>query len=121
MSIFTTVFNDLNVTVVTDLVDDISPYVRGRGKGFPAIVFEVPSQNFDRISSGVYRTASDISLQCMARSVMEAEEVAAAVTGAVIDNVCNTIESIERDYEEGYDDDSVGLFLVTINYTNYGG
>ena len=57
----------------------------------------------------------------MARSVMEAEEVAAAVTGAVIDNVCNTIESIERDYEEGYDDDSVGLFLVTINYTNYGG
>ena len=121
MSIFSDIYTDLNVTTVTDVVDDISPYVRARGSSFPAVIIEVPTQNFERLSSGVYRTASSVTLTCLARSVLEAEAVSEAVLAAATDNVCNVIESIDRDYEEGYDDDSVGTFIVTINYTNYKG
>ena len=121
MNVFQTIYTDLNVDAVNAVVDDISPYVRGRGKGFPAVLIEVPTQNFERQSSGVFRTASSVTLTCLARTVLEAEEVAEAVLTAVIDNVCNVIESIDREYEEGYDDDSVGTFIVTINYINFGG
>ena len=121
MSIFSDIYTDLNVSAVNAVVDDISPYVRGRGKGFPAVLIEVPTQNFERVSTGVHRTASSVTLTCLARTVLEAEDVAEAVYGAVIDNVCNVIESIDREYEEGYDDDSVGTFIVTINYINYKG
>ena len=121
MSIFSDIYTDLDVPAVNAVVDDISPYVRGRGKGFPAVLIEVPTQNFERQSSGVYRTLSSVTLTCMARSVMEAEGVAEAVQTAVIDNVCNVIESIDREYDEGYDEDSVDTFIVTINYINFGG
>ena len=119
MSIFQTVYTDLNVSSVTDLVDDISPYVRARGSGFPAVIIEVPTQSFERLSTGVYRTVSSVQLTCLARTVLEAENVSEAVLAAAVDNVCNVIESIDRDYEEGYDEDSVGTFIVTINYTNF--
>ena len=121
MSIFATVFADLNVDAVTSLCDDISPYVRGRGKDFPAVLYEVPTQNFDRISSGVFRVESSVEVSCYARSVVQAETLADAVITNVIDNTCNVIDSVNRDYEEGYDDDSVGLFSVPINYTNFNG
>ena len=121
MNIFETVYTDLNVSGVNSVVNDISPYVRGRKKDMPAVLIEVPTQDFDRLSTGVYRTLSSVSLTCIARSVNEAEEVAEAVMTAVIDNNCNVINSVSRDYEEGYDDDSVGTFLVTIDYTNFGG
>ena len=120
MSIFSDIYSDLNVSAVNALVDDISPYVRGRGKDMPAVLIEVPTQSFERLSTGVYRTLSEVSLTCIARSVLEAEDVAEAVYAAVIDNECNVIDTISREYEEGYDDDSVGTFIVTINYTNFG-
>ena len=56
----------------------------------------------------------------MARSVTESESIAEAVITAVVDNSCVILDSISRSYEEGYDDDSVGLFMVTINLTIYG-
>jgi len=121
MNIFQTVYTDLNVAPVTALANDISPYVRGRGKDFPAVLYEVPTQNFERLSMGVYRTSSSVMVQCIARSVQDAESLSEAVLAALVDNVCNVLESIDRDYEEGYDDDSVGLFSVTINYINYKG
>ena len=121
MSIFATIYAMLDVSDVNAVVDDISPYVRGRGKDFPAVLYEVPTQTFERFSAGVYRTASEVQLSCLARSVVEAEAVAAVVLEKVVDNVCNTLDTIQRDYEEGYDDDSVGLFSVTINFTNFNG
>ena len=33
---------------------------------------------------------------------------------------CIALDSMSREYEEGYDDDSVGLFTVTINFTSFG-
>lgn len=120
MSIFTQIYSQLNVDEVTDLVDDISPYVRGRNTDFPAVLIEVPTQSFDRISTGTYRTQSDVELTCLGRSVADAEAVADAVLVAVIDNECNVIDTISRDYTEGYDEDSVGVFSVVINYTIYG-
>lgn len=120
MNIFQTVYTTLNVESVTDLVDDISPYVRARDTNFPAIIIEIPSQQFDRLSTGVYRITSDVEVSCMARSVLEAEAVADAVLLVVADNDCNALDTVSREYEEGYDDDSVGLFTVTINYTSFG-
>jgi hypothetical protein len=120
MSIFQDVYTILNVTAVTNLVDDISPYVRARGTDFPAVIIEVPTQQFDRLSTGVYRTVSDVEVSVMARSVLEAEAVADAVLTVVSTEDCIALESMSREYEEGYDDDSVGLFTVTINFTSFG-
>ena len=120
MSIFADVYTILNVTSVTNLVDDISPYVRARGTTFPAIIIEVPTQQFERLSTGAYRTVSDVELSCMARTVLEAEAVADAVLSVLSTEECIALESMSRHYEEGYDDDSVGLFTVTINFTTYG-
>lgn len=121
MTIFETVYQDLNVAAVTNLVGDISPYVRGRRTSFPAVLYEIPSQEYERLSSGAYRILSEVEVTCIARSVSEAEAVAAAVIDSVIDATCNVIQTVTRDYEEGHDEDSVGLFMVTINYTNIGG
>ena len=120
MSIFSDVFTTLNVAAVTTLVEDISPYVRARGTTFPAIIIEVPTQQFDRVSTGAYRTVSEVELSCMARTVLEAEAVADAVLLVVAADTCNALDSVSREYEEGFDDDSVGLFTVTINFTSFG-
>ncbi len=121
MSIFETVYDELNVSAITSLVDDISPYVRARETGFPAITIEVPSASFERDSLGTYRTLSEVEATIMARSVAEAESVADAVLTVVGSDACNYLDSISRDYDEGYDGDSVGIFMVTINYTKQTG
>jgi len=121
MSVFSDIYNILNVSGVTTLVDDISPYVRGRGKGFPCVLFEIPNETFDRNSAGSYRSAAEVVIHCIDRSVEGAETVSDAVLDALNDSNCGFVESISREYEEGYDDDSVGLFTVSINYTHYSG
>ena len=121
MNIFEQIYTLLNVAAVTSVTDDISPYVRGRKKGFPCVLFEVPNETFDRDSGGTYRIASEVELRCIARSVNEAEVVADAVLSVLTESACLNLESISREYEEGYDDDSVGLFTVTINFTLYSG
>ena len=120
MNIFQEVYTIINVTAVTNLVADISPYVRARGTDFPAVIIEVPTQQFERLSNEVYRTASDVEVSILARTVLEAEAVADAVLSVLSTERCIALESMSREYEEGYDDDSVGLFTVTINFTTYG-
>jgi hypothetical protein len=117
MSIFSDIYTQLNVTGITSIVDDISPYVRARGTNFPCVLIEVPTETYERNSSGTYRKQADVTVTCIARSVVESEEVAAAVLGVLATDACSYIESVSREYEEGYDDDSVGLFIVSINYT----
>ena len=116
MSTMTAVYTELNIDALNDLADDISPYVRARNTSFPAITFRVDSEDFERTSTSLYRKLASVSVTCYARSVMEAEALGAAVLTALKGDHCNYIETLERDYEEGYDDDSVGVFMVTINY-----
>lgn len=120
MSIMSDVYTKLNVSTINDLVNDVSPYVRARGTDFPAVLFSVPSQDFERISTGNYRVASSVEVVCVARSVTESETIATAVL-ALLDGTCDVVDSVTREYEEGYDEDSVGVFSVIINFTNYGG
>ena len=117
MSVFSDIYTQLNVAAITGITDDISPYVRARGTDFPCVLIEVPTETYERNSSGTYRKQADVNLTCIARSVAGAETLAEAVLTELVKSSCNYIESISREYEEGYDDDSVGLFLVTINYT----
>lgn len=121
MSVFSDIYTMLNVTSINDLVDDISPYVRGRKKDFPAVLIEVPSTSFDRLSSGVYRRINEVELTCIARSVAEAEAVAEAVLTVLGSENCVALDSLSREYEEGYDEDSVGLFIVTIQLQLFSG
>ena len=121
MSIFAQVFAELNVESVRTQVNDISPYVRARGTDFPAITFMVGTEEFERNSTGFVYSLADVQVTCMARSVVESEAIAASVKNAVTAGNCNFLTSIERDYEEGYDDDSVGVFSVTLNYSKQTG
>ena len=120
MSVFTDLYSKLNVSAVNNLVDDISPYVRARNTDFPAITYEIPEQTFERISTGTFRSVANAEVRVMARSVTESETIADAVVTALSGTDCYVLDSISRDYEEGYDDESVGLFMVTINLTMYG-
>ncbi len=117
MSTMSTVYTELNVASITNLVDDISPYVRARNTSFPAITFQVSTEQYERTSSSVYRALAEVEVTCYARSVMEAEAVGAAVKAVVLDDHCNYLNTIEREYEEGYDDDAVGIFMFIISYT----
>lgn len=119
MSIFATLYSIINDAEISGL-NDISPYVRGRGKDFPCVLIEVPTETWDRNSGGVYRKVYECTFRVVARSVSESETIAANVVSTLVDS-CGRIESIDREYEEGYDDDSVGLFSVIINYTYYEG
>ncbi len=117
MSIFKEVYDELNVEALTNLVDDISPYVRARGTTFPAVTFEIGTETFERVSTGISRSLAEVEVTCYARSVIESEEVGEVVKGLVLESDCNYLNSIDREYDEGYDDDSVGVFMVVINYT----
>ena len=120
MTTFADVYSELDVSDITSLVNDISPYVRARRTDFPAIIFSIPEETFERQSTGIYRIRAAVEVMCLARSVQEAEDIADAVLAELAKDCLNDLESITRDYEEGYDDDSVGVFIVTINYTkNY--
>ncbi len=122
MSTFSDVYDELDVNDITKLVSDISPYVRARGSSFPAIIFSIPEETFDRQSTGTFRVQAAVEVQCLARSVQEAEDIADAVLEVVFANCANYVESITREYDEAYDDDSVGVFIVNINYLkNYMG
>ncbi len=120
MTVFADVYSELDVTDINRLVNDISPYVRARGSDFPAIIFSIPEETFERQSTGTYRIQAAVEVMCLARSVQGAEDIAEAVLAEISENCINDLDSITRDYDEGYDDDSVGVFIVTINYTkNY--
>lgn len=121
MSVFTEIYNILNVAAITNIADDISPYVRGRGKGFPCVLYEIPTQIFDRTTGGAYRSVTEASIKCMDRTVAGAETLADAVLTVLNEVTCGMVDSIDREYEEGYDDDSVGMFTTTINFTLFSG
>ena len=105
----------LNVTEITDLVSDISPYVRDREDIFPAVVYEVPSENFDRTSTGYTRALADAEVTVMARSAQTGEDIASAVFDVLADESCVVIDSISREYDQSYDGSSAGIYSVRLS------
>ena len=105
----------LNVSDVTDLVSDISPYVRDREDSFPAVVYEVPSESFDRSSNGYQRSLADADIQVMARSAQEGEDIASAVFDVLAAETCVIIDSISREYDQSYDGSSAGIYSVILS------
>ncbi len=104
----------LNVEAITDLVNDISPYVRDREDSFPAVVYEVPSESFDRSSTGYTRALADAEVTVMARSAQSGEDIASAVFEVLADQACVVIESIAREYDQSYDGTSAGIYSVRL-------
>jgi len=105
----------LNVSDITDEVSDISPYVRDRERAFPAVVYDVPTETFDRTSSGYTRSQADAEVHVMARTAQEAEDIADVVFGVLAGTQCVVVDSITREYDQSYDGSSAGIYQVTLN------
>ena len=105
----------LNVNDITKLVSDISPYVRDREESFPAIVFEVPTETFDRHSAGYARALADAEVTVMARTAQEGETIASVVFSELAADQCVVIDSINREYDQAYDGSSAGIYSVRLS------
>ncbi len=105
----------LNVSDVTDLVSDISPYVRDREESFPAVIYEVPNETFDRHSAGYTRSLAEADVTVMARSAQEGETIADAVFNLLAAESCVVIDSIQREYDQSYDGSSAGIYSVRLS------
>ncbi len=116
------VFALLNVGSITAVSNGVSPFVRNRSVKFPAIVFEINSEEFENTSTEiVYRTAN-VDVQCLAKS----QETADAIVEAVISRcshfsgtlasqcVYSTVSSVSRDYEDAEDSSSNGIYISTV-------
>ena len=74
------VFALLNVESITAVSNGVSPFVRNRSVAFPAVVFDINSEEFENTATEVvYRTAN-VDVQCLAKS----QETADAMVDAVI-------------------------------------
>tara|TARA_B110000008_G_C16783627_1_gene489742 strand:- start:335 stop:706 length:372 start_codon:yes stop_codon:yes gene_type:complete len=100
---------------VADLVTDISPYVRDRNADFPALIYEVPNETFERTSSGYVRSQADATVSVVARGAAEAETIADALFDDLSTAACVVVDSITREYDQSYDGSSAGIYQVMLN------
>ncbi len=105
----------LNVSDITDLVSDVSPYVRDREEAFPAVIYEVPNETFDRSSTGYTRSLAEAEVTVMARSAQEGETIADAVFEVLAGTACVVVDSIQREYDQSYDGSSAGIYSVRLS------
>ena len=130
MSFAKATFDMLNTASdVTDLVGSrISPYVRNRDDGFPAVVYSVPREEIytDSAAQDLKRVA-EISITCLDRTYVGADELAEAVIdslaagthgGVVISSARPT--SIDRDFGDPYDGSQDLVYRTTITATMTG-
>ena len=116
------VFELLNVESITAVSNGVSPFVRNRSVAFPAVVFDINSEEFENTATEVvYRTAN-VDVQCLAKS----QETADAMVDAVISRcshfsgtlagqcVYSTVQSVSRDYEDAEDSSSNGVYISTV-------
>ena len=116
------VFALLNVGSITAVSNGVSPFVRNRSVAFPAVVFDINSEEFENTATEVvYRTAN-VDVQCLAKS----QETADAMVDAVISRcshfsgtlagqcVYSTVQSVSRDYEDAEDSSSNGIYISTV-------
>ena len=116
------VFELLNAGSITTVSNGVSPFVRNRSVAFPAVVFDINSEEFENTATEVvYRTAT-VDVQCLAKS----QETADAMVDAVISRcshfsgtlagqcVYSTVQSVSRDYEDAEDSSSNGIYISTV-------
>mgnify|MGYP006154326289 FL=1 len=105
----------LNVSDITNIVNDISPYVRDREDSFPAVVYEVPNEQFDRTSTGYNRALADAEVTVKTRSAQQGEDIASVVFDTLAAESCVVIHSISREYDQSYDGSSAGIYSVRLS------
>ncbi len=110
-------FSKLNVAAITNLVSDVSPYVRNRKTEFPVVLYDIPSETFERHSTGYTRRVADAEVSVLSRSAEEAETIAAEVFDTLEPETCIRIDSISREYDPAFDGSSAGIYLTTLNLT----
>ena len=105
----------LNVSDITNIVNDISPYVRDREESFPAVIYEVPNEQFDRTSTGYNRALADAEVTVKTRSAQQGEDIASVVFDTLAAESCVVIHSISREYDQSYDGSSAGIYSVRLS------
>ena len=105
----------LNVSDITNIVNDISPYVRDREESFPAVIYEVPNEQFDRTSTGYNRALADAEVTVKTRSAQQGEDIASVVFDTLAAESCVVIDSISREYDQSYDGSSAGIYSVRLS------
>ena len=101
----------------------ITPYLRNRDDSFPSIVYSVPREEFETESTGeiVARTA-EVSVVCMARTYLDADELAAAVIDAIepgTQGACTVsaarVTGLEREFQDAYDGSADLVYFTTVS------
>ena len=111
-----------------DLIDDrVSPYVRNRDDEFPCVVYTIDTQDI-LVASDLepLQYSASVTVSALARSFIEAEDVATAVLDIVAGatgtyaSVCirsSNATSIDRDYGDPFDGSADLVYRVHINAT----
>lgn len=108
-------YGKLDVTAINAVVNDVSPFVRNRQASFPVLVYEIPTETFDRHSTGYIRSVADAEVSILARSSEEVESIADTVITTLQTEQCIRVDSLSREYDPSFDGSSAGIYLITIN------
>lgn len=100
----------------------VSPYLRNRDDVFPAITYELQTEELTPSADGtVSKSEADAVVTVHARTFTECETIGTAVLGAISSvSPANTIrhvlpQSIERAYEEPYDGSQDLIYRWALN------
>ena len=123
------IYNLLTTDAPLDaLIDDrVSPYVRNREDDFPCVVYTIDNQDI-LVASDLepLQFSASVTISALARSFIEAEDVAEAVLDVVAGatgtyaGVCirsSHATSIQRDYGDPFDGSADLVYRVHINAT----
>ena len=100
----------------------ISPYARNPEDAFPAIVFQIPTEEIESDSAGrdLLRIAT-IEITCLARTHVQADALAELVVLAIAGKAAARSLSIGRDFGDPYDGSNELVYRSTVTATFAGG
>ena len=100
----------------------ISPYARNPEDAFPAIVFQIPTEEIESDSAGrdLMRIAT-IEITCLARTHVQADALAELVVLAIAGKAAARSLSIGRDFGDPYDGSNELVYRSTVTATFAGG
>ena len=96
----------------------ISPYARNRDDDFPAIVFQVPTEDIESDAAGLdLMRIGTGEITCLARTYKEADTLAEAVVAAIVAEANARPLTIARDYGDPYDGSQELVYRSTVSTT----
>ena len=110
-------------TGITNIVNGISPFVRNRTIDFPAIIYDIQSEDIINDSTSVLYHTANIDISILSRSQKEAETILEQVFArcsqfsGTINGTCVRIvvDNISREYEAAEDSSSQGIFITNVS------